>query len=193
MNRSLKHAMYDETIPQYTSALGGFLGAMAAQKHLPPKYRTVGQIAGTIAGTGVGIESGGAAARTLDRFSPQDKVAAAEELLKLALPDPPPDSGEPPAPENAQLPAHPGWQAARAVGGGLLAFGAGTAAGYGLQHGAHKLLGDKITPAHAHAIIPVLGGVAGLAYNQYKSREAQELRNALETYKNQRAGAVPAE
>ena len=188
---------YEEKLPQYTSALGGFTAALAAQHHLPKKYRGVGQIAGTVVGTGAGIEGGELLGRHLDRARARrhkdaEKAAsaapAAAALWKLAqLPDPPPDSGEAPQDES------PIWGGVKRVGAGLMAFGAGTAAGYGAQLGIEKLLGRQATPARLRAVAPVLGGGLGLAYNQYKALEAQELRRAIEAYKNQSARPVPAE
>jgi len=116
----------------------------------------------------------------------------AEELLKLAnLPEPPPDSGEAPPPEQQGI--SPPWlRAAKAVGGGALAFGAGTAAGYGAQMGVDKLFGKHLSTPRLRAVAPLLGGAMGLAYNQYKSRETEELRNALKSHREQRTRSVSA-
>jgi hypothetical protein len=124
-------------------------------------------------------------------FSP-----ALQLLTKLAkLPEPPPDSGEPPAPEESSAVTdapHPLLHAAKVVGGGLASFGAGAAAGYGGQMAINHLFGKPAIAGRARAIAPVLGGAFGLAYNQYKSHEAEELRNALKTYQNQRATGNPS-
>lgn len=127
-----------------------------------------------------------------------DYISPALRLLtKVAgLPEPPPDSGEPPAPEQSSAvsgPGHPLLHAAKAVGGGLAAFGAGAAAGYGGQMAIEKLFGKPAIAARTRGIAPVLGGAFGLAYNQYKSHEAEELRNALQKYKDQRATRNPAQ
>lgn len=123
------------------------------------------------------------------------RLPIATELAKIAsLPEPPPDSGEAPAPEmqGISTPEKPWLHAAKAVGGGLLAFGAGTAAGYGTQMGVEKLLGKSVTTPRVLRAAPILGGAMGLAYNQYKGREAEELRNALKSNQEQRARSVPA-
>lgn len=121
------------------------------------------------------------------------KLPISTELMKLAnLPEPPTDSGEPPAPSASSNDSPPWLRAAKAVGGGALAFGAGTAAGYGAQKGVEKLFGKHLAPSRLRAVAPVLGGAMGLAYNQYKSREAEELRNALKSHQEQRARSVPA-
>ncbi len=120
------------------------------------------------------------------------RLPIAEALLKLAnLPEPPPDSGE--APATSEKPEKPWLRAVKAVGGGTLAFGAGTAAGYGAQKGVEKLFGKHLTTPRLTAVAPILGGAMGLAYNQYKSREAEELRNALKSHQEQRARSVPAQ
>lgn len=118
-------------------------------------------------------------------------------LTKVAaLPEPPPDSGEPPSPEQSSAVSgtgHPLLHAAKTVGGGLAAFGTGAAAGYGGQMAIEKLFGKPAIAARTRGIAPVLGGALGLAYNQYKSHEAEELRNAFQKYKDQRAARVPAQ
>ena len=123
--------------------------------------------------------------------------AALRCLTKVAgLPEPPPDSGEPPAHEDSSAvsgPGHPLLHAAKTVGGGLAAFGAGAAAGYGGQMAIEKLFGKPAVAARTRGIAPVLGGALGLAYNQYKSHEAEELRNALQNHKDQRAARVSAQ
>lgn len=124
------------------------------------------------------------------------RLPISEELAKLAnLPEPPPDSGEAPPPEMQGIspPEKPWARAAKAVGGGVLAFGAGTAAGYGAQRGLEHLTGKSLTPSRLRAVAPILGGAMGLAYNQYKAREAEELRNALTSHKEQRARSGTAQ
>lgn len=190
---------FEDKVPQYTSAVGGFTGALAAQRLLSRRYGTAGQIAGTIAGTGVGIESGEVLGRLLDRARTRvapavekaaEALPAARALLKLAqLPEPPPDTGE--APQEQER-VHPALGVARAVGAPLLAFGAGTGAGYLGQLGVEKLIGHHLTPPRLRVAAPLLGGAFGLAYNQYKALEARELRRALEANQNEPAGRIPA-
>lgn len=127
------------------------------------------------------------------------RLPISEALLKMAssnLPDPPPDSGEPPPPElqgiTPSTPEKPWLRAAKAVGGGALAFGVGTAAGSGAALGIQKLLGkENLTRSRLLKAGPIMGGVMGLAYNQYKAREAEELHNALKSYQEQRARSTP--
>lgn len=125
------------------------------------------------------------------------RLPIAEALLKMAsnnLPDPPPDSGEPPPPEMQGIttPEKPWLRAAKAVGGGALGFGIGTAAGSGAAIGITKLLGKhNLTVPRLLKAGPILGGAMGLAYNQYKARETEELRNALKSHQEQRAGSTP--
>ena len=125
------------------------------------------------------------------------KLPIAEALLKMAnLPDPPPDSGEAPDPEQNALPTSdkPWLHAAKAIGTGALGIGIGTAAGSGAALGLQKLLGkETFTRSRLMKAGPVLGGVMGLAYNQYKARETEELRNALKSHQNQRARSTPAQ
>lgn len=119
----------------------------------------------------------------------------ANAFLKLAqLPEPPPDSGEVPQEEVPNQPPpikQPILHALKSVGGSALAFGAGTAAGYGAMMGAERLLkpGPTASRVLRHPVAPILGGLMGVALQQYKSREQQELRRAFEAYKNQRSGA----
>lgn len=122
----------------------------------------------------------------------------ARELAKLAeLPEPPPDFGEPPQEEYARSKEppikHPILHALKATIPPALAFGVGTAAGYGAQRGVEKLLGKSLTPGKLQAVAPVLGGAMGLAYNQYKALEQQELRRALEAHQSKSSGTVPTE
>lgn len=127
------------------------------------------------------------------------RMPMATELAKLAsLPEPPPDSGEAPAPETQGIstPEKPWLRAAKAVGGGALAFGAGTAVGSGAALGIRKLLGGKggsvLTPSRLMTAGAITGGAMGLAYNQYKAREAEELRNALKSHQEQRTRSLSA-
>jgi hypothetical protein len=120
-----------------------------------------------------------------------------QAMLKLAnLPEPPPDFGEVPQ-EEVKQPAsevkRPILHALKATMAPALAFGVGTAAGYGAQAGVEKLMGKALTPTRARMAAPILGGAMGLAYNQYKAYEQQELRRALEAHKNKPTGAVSAE
>lgn len=126
------------------------------------------------------------------------RLPIADALLKMAsnLPEPPPDSGEPPPPEQQGIstPEKPWLRAAKAVGAGALSFGVGTAAGSGAALGIQKLLGkETLTPSRISKIGPILGGAMGLAYNQYKFREAEELRNAFKSHQEQRARSTPAQ
>lgn len=116
----------------------------------------------------------------------------ARELLKLAqLPEPPPDSGEAPAPELHGIKS-PALHAAKAVGAGLLGTGVGMAAGYGAHMGLERLFSKSVTPSRMHALAPVLGGLAGLSYHMFKDRESKELHRALESHQNQRAAGSSA-
>ena len=122
----------------------------------------------------------------------------ARALLKLAaLPEPPPDFGEVPQesraePQQAQV-KHPILHAIGAMAAPAAAFGVGTAAGYGVQLGLERALGKQVTPPRLRAAAPLLGGAMGLAYNQYKALEQQELRRALEAHKSKSTGTVPAQ
>lgn len=129
------------------------------------------------------------------------RLPIANALAKLAnLPEPPPDSGEPPPPETQGIstPEKPWVRAAKAVGGGALAFGAGTAAGSVAGLGAKRLFGG--TPAGASRLMraapaagAIAGGLMGLAYNQYKHRETEELHHAFKSHQEQRARSRTAQ
>jgi hypothetical protein len=78
------------------------------------------------------------------------------------------------------------------VGKGLIGFGAGTAAGIGLAE-----VGNRVYQAStgkqipAHLLLPaagLLGAGMGLAYSMYKSKELEELQDALKTRRNNASG-----
>ncbi len=125
----------------------------------------------------------------------------ASAFRKMAeLPEPPPDSGEYPQdsayPRPADIPTatirHPALHALGALGTSALAFGTGMAAGYGGMVGLHRLLHKPIEPTLLQHAVPMLGGVAALAYQQLKGHEHKELVRALEAYKNKPTGPIPA-
>lgn len=129
------------------------------------------------------------------------RLTIAPAFAKLAdLPEPPPDFGEPPPPElqgitTPEKGKNPWLRGAKAVGSGLLGFGLGTAAGSGAALGVQKLLGKNhpaLSSSKLLKVAPVFGGLMGVAYNQYKSREAEELRNALKDQQEQRSRGIPA-
>lgn len=126
------------------------------------------------------------------------RMPIARALLKLAeLPEPPPDFGEVPQEPRAEKQApeikHPILHALGATLAPAAAFGAGTAAGYGAQLGLERAFGKQLTPSRLRMAAPLLGGAMGLAYNEYKTREQQELRRALEAHQSKSKGTVPAE
>lgn len=109
-------------------------------------------------------------------------------LRKLATaPGLPEEEITPAAPTSAAPITRPGLHALGAMGGGLLAFGSGMAAGYGITHGLEKLLGNRTSPLSLQTVGPALGGLSMLAYQQYKAHEHKELHRALEAYQNERA------
>jgi hypothetical protein len=132
---------------------------------------------------------------------PFSELPMSVELLKLAeLPEPPPDSGEPPqaarSPDESKSEIkHPILHAVKSVAAPAAAFGAGTMGGYLGQLGVEKAfrLGQPATRPLSRVIAPIAGGLMGLAMQQYKSREQQELRRALEAHKNQSARRLSAE
>jgi len=69
----------EDKMPWYTTAVGGASGALLGQRLLP-KYKTVGTLAGTLLGTGVGLEGGGALAKKVDAKKAQELVAARKKL-----------------------------------------------------------------------------------------------------------------
>lgn len=102
--------------------------------------------------------------------------------------EPPADTGEapqPPAPEAAAPLPKKGreWgRAAATLGLGTLGFGAGMAAGYG---GALALENYAPTVARrAMVLAPLLGAGAGLAYNLWKQKEMEEIKDALKNPQN---------
>lgn len=128
---------------------------------------------------------------------PLSELPMARAFMKLAeLPEPPPDSGEAPQAEGAfKTQAQPEIKrpilhALKATMGPALAFGGGTALGYLGQYGAEKAfkMGKPAAKTLTRHIVPVAGGLMGLALQQYKSREQQELHRALEAHRSQSQG-----
>mgnify|MGYP001201137549 CR=1 FL=1 len=83
-------------------------------------------------------------------------------------------------------------KALKVVGKGVLGFGVGTAAGYGLAE-----LGNKVFQASTGKSLPsnllvpaagLVGAGLGLAYSMYKSKEQEELHDALKTHKHKSVG-----
>ena len=117
-------------------------------------------------------------------------------LLKVAeLPEPPPDSGEVPQsdlgslhrePVNAKPETikHPALHAAKAVGGGLLAFGGGIGVGHLANMGVEKVLGRPIPTNTVRTMAPIVSGLGALAYHTYKEKEREQLHRAYEAYKS---------
>lgn len=119
----------------------------------------------------------------------------AQAIIKLALPEPPPES-EPKQEDERKpqtdLPKHPILHGLGSVGAGLLSFGAGALTGYGgaelirrgLEHG-----GTKIPLKPLMYAMPALTGMSALAYSAYQNRQIEELKRALESYRNQSSGS----
>ena len=87
-----------------------------------------------------------------------------------------------------ELPEHPARHAFKTVGKGLLGFGAGTAAGYGLTH-----LINKSHPIDNKYVLPIsaaLGGGLGLTYSLWKARELKGLQRAFESHANKRKRGI---
>ena len=79
----IKFASVSEDVPWYTSALGGAAGALAGGKL--KKYKTLGQLGGTLVGTGVGLTAGRVIAKRLKaRKESTRNKSAALELVKIA-------------------------------------------------------------------------------------------------------------
>lgn len=70
---------------------------------------------------------------------------------------------------------------AKEVGKGMLAFGAGLAAGAATAHAANymhgKIQGHEIPIKTLKTVLPLVSGAATLAYQQYKAREQDVLLN----------------
>lgn len=167
-----KIANMEDKLPWYGVTAGG-VGGAALGGALAPKHKLLGQLAGSLAGTAVGLEGGAAVGRKLDHT----KTAG--------LPEPPPDSGEPPDLGTNELPEHPIRHALGAVGLPLLGFGAGIAAGHGAGKFIRHMTNDNISVPLVRAAAPIIAGGAGLAYGIYKEKELEELRRAVQSYRNQ--------
>jgi len=83
-------------------------------------------------------------------------------------------------------------KALKTVGKGLIGFGVGTAAGIGLAEVGNRVYqastGKEIPP---HLLLPaagLLGAGMGLAYSMYKSKELEELQDALKARRNNASG-----
>lgn len=77
----------------------------------------------------------------------------------------------------------PALNLAKIVGSGALGFGAGTAAGLLVGHGADKVLeratGKKIPSSIVYGAAPLLGMASGIAYSVHKAKEQEAIRRAL--------------
>lgn len=76
------------------------------------------------------------------------------------------------------------FELAKILGGGALAYGAGTAAGLGAGHLANKaynsLTSKSIPKNYLLLAAPLLGTGAGIAYAMHKNREQKAVRDVLE-------------
>jgi len=77
---------------------------------------------------------------------------------------------------------------------GLVGFGGGTAAGFGLGVLAKKIYektqGQPLPPKLLASAGALVGGGFGLAYALYKSKEQEEIRRAIEAKRNRTQGGV---
>jgi hypothetical protein len=82
----------------------------------------------------------------------------------------------------------PDWKRrAKIVGAGLLGMSAGTALGFGGMELANRLHmkangGHGIPHSALNAIVPALGGAAGMAYSLYKAKEMEEIKRAVKPH-----------
>jgi hypothetical protein len=80
------------------------------------------------------------------------------------------------------------------VGKGLIGFGVGTAAGIGtaevINRVYHASTGKKLPTELLVPAASLLGAGMGLAYSMYKSKELEELQNALKARKHGTPGGV---
>jgi hypothetical protein len=181
----VKTANLEEKLPWYGVTAGG-VGGAALGGALSPKHKLLGQLAGSLAGTAVGLEGGAAVGRKLDH-KPKLKVAA--------LPEPPPDSGEAPDTGDNELPKSPILHGLGTLVLPTLGFGAGMAAGHGVGKLVRHVTGDKVSPPWVRAATlaaPLVGSGAGLAYGIQKEKELEELRRAVQSYRNQSERRDPA-
>lgn len=78
------------------------------------------------------------------------------------------------------------------IGGGALAYGAGTAAGMGAGYLANKaynsLTGKSIPKNYLLLAAPLLGTGAGIAYAMHKAQEQKAVRDVLEDSDDARGG-----
>ncbi len=142
-------------LPWYSSAAGGMTGAHLAGKVVPKKYKFLGQLAGTLLGTGAGLHTGEAVGKALDKRKAAMNVKQAEAEEKAP---------------------HPGVTLAKSLGG----FGLGMAGGYAGMKGLDALMragGGKGLPKHvALKALPVVTGLGGLAYQQMQNRTLDKMR-----------------
>lgn len=86
------------------------------------------------------------------------------------------------------LPKNPIKHAIGTVGSGLAGMGVGTLAGYSagslLGKAYHGVTGKNISPESMTIPASIAGAGLGLAYQMYKAKELEELRNAAESYHN---------
>ena len=61
-----KEASYEEKLPWYTTATGGYGGLALGKRIVPKKYKALGAVGGLLAGTALGLEGGTALGKKLD-------------------------------------------------------------------------------------------------------------------------------
>lgn len=119
-------------------------------------------------------------------------------LIKTALPEPPPED-EPKSPDedgkNELSKAGPIAKTLGTLVAPPLAFGAGAVAGYG----GSELLGRALKKRNAMPAprvlkygLPIVGGMATMGYNMYQQRQIDELKRALEGFRDKSARSVSA-
>lgn len=136
-------------MPWYGGAGLGAVGHHFGGKLVPPKYRLLGQIGGTLLGTAAGVHGGEALGKKLD----QPKLAAVEET-----------------------PPHPGVTLGKSILGFGLGTAGGYLGMKGLD-ALMRARGGPGLPQHAALkAIPILTGLGGLAYTRMQNKTLEKMR-----------------
>ena len=151
----------EKYLPWYGAASLGGLGSLAAQEAAKKKFKIPAAIAGSLAGTAVGVHGGEALGKFVAKR--KKKTAAVKEQK------PPTISGT----------------IARGLGG----LAAGTVGGYGAGKAVELIARKRGAPLHG--AIPIIARVAGAglgaSYPLWKAYEVEGIRQALQ-HKNKTKG-----
>lgn len=152
----------EKYLPWYGTAGGGTLGHHFGKKLVPKKYKFLGALTGTLAGTALGLHGGKAIGKRLDR----SKTAAKEEK-----------------------PPHPGVTLAKSLAGFGTGTALGYLGMKGVDRLLRAGGGQGLPQHTALKALPIVTGLGGLAYTQMQNKTLKKMReNHLKRQEMKRGG-----